>query len=252
MKNRMRKSLMCGAAVFMLLANTLNVLAADMSKYFDPEYYAEQNPDVVEICGTTEEALYEHYVTYGIREGRNCSEIFNVKLYREHYPDLEEAFGDDWEAYVEHYLTVGVQEGRDGCGAFDAVTYADRYDDLKQAYGYDLEKLYEHYKLCGQIEGREAESFIAYLNRIQEETRVTEKLEGEFGQLLAAYVEEYDKYVNTIKPSWERLYRSEAYQQFTAYMKEFWDRVAAGEISQEDARNITVMMQDAFAKYAEK
>lgn len=251
MKKGMRRLLSCSAAAVMLFVNALSVSAADMSEFFDADYYAEQYPDIVEVCGTDEEALYEHYVTYGIKEGRNCSEIFNVELYRELYPDLEEAFGDDWEAYVEHYLTIGVKEGRDGCGAFDAVTYADRYEDLKQAYGYDLEKLYEHYKLLGQAEGREAESYIAYLNRVEEEARITAKLESEFGILLKAYVAEYDKYVNTPKPSWNRLYHSEAYQQFMAYMKDFWDRVAAGEISQEDAKDITNKLQEAFAQYAE-
>ncbi|MDE7044380.1 MAG: vancomycin resistance protein, partial [Acetatifactor sp.] len=122
MRKKIYRSLVCGIAVFMLAANTLSVSAADMSAYFDAEFYAEQYPDIVEICGTDEEALYEHYVTYGIKEGRNCSEIFNVQLYRQRYPDLDETFGDDWEAYVEHYLTSGVQEGRDGCGEFDAVT----------------------------------------------------------------------------------------------------------------------------------
>lgn len=245
------KLLACSAAAFMLLSGTLDVLAADMSQFFDAEYYAKQYPDVVKVCGTDEEALYEHYVDYGIKEGRNGSEIMDVKLYRGLYPDLEEAFGDDWEAYVEHYLTSGVQEGRDGCGAFDAVTYADRYDDLKQAYGYDLEKLYTHYKLIGQAEGRQAESFTAYVARIEEESRITERLENEFDQLLSAYVAEYDKYVNTIKPNWERLYRSEAYRDFMDYMTNFWDKVAAGEISQEDAKNITVRIQEAFARYAE-
>lgn len=123
---------------------------------------------------------------------------------------------------------------------------------MVEAYGTDEEALYEHYRLRGQMEGREAESFIAYLNRINEAARVTEALEGEFGQLLAAYVAEYDKYVNTVKPSWEHLYRSKAYRHFTAYMTDFWDKVAAGEIAQEDAKNITAMVQEAFAKYAER
>lgn len=247
----MRKLMVCGVASLMMLSNALNASAADMSVFFDAEYYGGHNPDVAEVCGTDEEALYEHYVTYGIHEGRNCSEVFNVKLYRDHYPDLEEAFGDDWEAYVEHYLTVGVKEGRDGCGAFDAVTYADRYEDIKQAYGYDLEKLYEHYKLLGQAEGREAESFTAYLDRIEQESRIAKKQKKEFEDLLAAYVAEYDKYANASKPNWQRLYSSRVYKQFMAYMEDFWDKVAAGEISQEDAKSVTEKLQEAFAKYTE-
>ena len=37
---------------------------------FDAEYYAQQNPDVVQALGSTSEALYQHYVQYGKEEGR--------------------------------------------------------------------------------------------------------------------------------------------------------------------------------------
>ena len=37
---------------------------------FDPEFYAATYPDVVNVLGTDEAALYGHYVTYGKSEGR--------------------------------------------------------------------------------------------------------------------------------------------------------------------------------------
>ena len=37
---------------------------------FDAEYYASQNPDVVEVIGSNPEALYNHYLTMGSEEGR--------------------------------------------------------------------------------------------------------------------------------------------------------------------------------------
>lgn len=37
---------------------------------FDPEYYAAANPDVVQALGTSTEALYNHYITFGKAEGR--------------------------------------------------------------------------------------------------------------------------------------------------------------------------------------
>lgn len=37
---------------------------------FDPEYYAQQNPDVVAALGTDENILYQHYLTNGKNEGR--------------------------------------------------------------------------------------------------------------------------------------------------------------------------------------
>lgn len=38
---------------------------------FDPKYYAETYPDVAELIGTDTEALYEHYLNFGIYEGRS-------------------------------------------------------------------------------------------------------------------------------------------------------------------------------------
>ncbi len=40
-------------------------------QYFDPEYYAEHNPDVTKVCGTTKERLYAHYIEFGKEEGRD-------------------------------------------------------------------------------------------------------------------------------------------------------------------------------------
>ena len=37
---------------------------------FDSEYYAETNPDVVAVFGTSESALYSHYKGWGEKEGR--------------------------------------------------------------------------------------------------------------------------------------------------------------------------------------
>lgn len=39
-------------------------------QYFDPEFYALNNPDVVNAFGLDTNALYKHYVQYGKKEGR--------------------------------------------------------------------------------------------------------------------------------------------------------------------------------------
>ena len=38
---------------------------------FDPEYYAAQNPDVVQVVGTDTMALYNHYRQSGNKEGES-------------------------------------------------------------------------------------------------------------------------------------------------------------------------------------
>lgn len=89
--------------------------SADISSIddlFDMEYYAFMNPDVVLQYGYNRAKLLEHYLKYGIKEGRLGSRIFNVSLYKELYPELAAIYGDDWNAYVKHYFTVGIAEGR--------------------------------------------------------------------------------------------------------------------------------------------
>lgn len=95
-----------------LFAGTLNVSAEGVKDVFDAKYYADTNADLKAIYGYDEKALYNHYITYGIKEGRCGSQTFNVAAYRMAYPDLQAAFGDNWDAYVNHYFTVGKAEGR--------------------------------------------------------------------------------------------------------------------------------------------
>ncbi len=145
-------------ATVTMLGSALTVSATGYEDLFDAEYYASQYSDVAEAFGNDEEALLQHYLTYGIKEGRSASEVFNVQNYRENYADLDAAFGDDWQGYVDHYLNCGLAEGRDGGGMFDAASYANRYEDLKDAYGYDLAMLRAHYEIFGEEEGRNAVS----------------------------------------------------------------------------------------------
>lgn len=145
-------------ATVTMLGSTLTASAAGYEDLFDAEYYASQYSDVAAVFGDDEEALLQHYLTYGINEGRSASEVFNVQNYRQNYEDLDAAFGDDWKGYVDHYLNYGLEEGRDGGGMFDAASYANRYEDLKDTFGYDLTKLFEHYEIFGEEEGRNAVS----------------------------------------------------------------------------------------------
>lgn len=147
-------------ATVTMLGTTLTASAAtpEYEDLFDAEYYASQYSDVAAVCGDDEEALLQHYLTFGIKEGRSGSDMFDVRNYREKYADLDAAFGDDWQGYLDHYLNFGINEGRDGGGMFDAVSYANRYEDLKDTFGYDFTKLREHYELFGEEEGRNAVS----------------------------------------------------------------------------------------------
>ncbi len=113
MKNWKWKVLsMLAAAAAVLMIGRLDVSAAGVRDVFDAEYYANSYADLKAVYGTDAEALFQHYITSGIKEGRSGSPVFDIVEYRNGYADLQAIFGDNWDAYADHYLTVGKAEGR--------------------------------------------------------------------------------------------------------------------------------------------
>ena len=100
------------AAATVMLGGSLDVSAAGVRDVFDAKYYADSYEDLKALYGYDEAALYNHYITCGLTEGRCASPVFNVAQYRKNYEDLNQVFGDDWDAYVNHYMNCGIAEGR--------------------------------------------------------------------------------------------------------------------------------------------
>lgn len=86
----------------------------DYGPVFDAQYYAKKNPDVRKSYGTDKSKLLQHFIKYGMKEGRLSHPDFNVKKYKKRYKDLQKAFGDDYQKYYMHYLNYGIKEGRKG------------------------------------------------------------------------------------------------------------------------------------------
>ncbi len=153
---KLKKLLVLGVAAATFAGTTLGVSAAGLKDVFDAEYYASQYPDLKESCGNDKEKLYEHFITFGLKEGRKASPIIDVAAYKTAYPDLSKAFGDDWDKYVEHYFTYGIKEGRQEGVMFNPAEYAAAYSDIAKVYGDDYVGLAQHYITFGQNEGRTA------------------------------------------------------------------------------------------------
>ena len=102
----------------MLFGCTGTVQAAGKTKSvmtkltFDMDYYYNTYPDLQAAIGYDYDGLYQHYLTYGLREGRSGSEEFNCLSYKERYQDLRAAFGGKLSDYCTHYETYGVNEKR--------------------------------------------------------------------------------------------------------------------------------------------
>lgn len=110
-------------ATLKVKAGTIKVTSAgrctlnnvDYSPVFDPTFYANKYPDVVKVYGKTAIKLFEHFVDYGMNEGRIGCSTFNVNNYKNRYGDLRTAFKNKpLSAYYEHYCTFGSKEKRNG------------------------------------------------------------------------------------------------------------------------------------------
>ena len=87
-------------------------LGVDCSPVYNFKYYQDHNPDVKAAFGNDDIATFVHFLTCGMREGRQASANFNIYTYANNYPDLFATFWFDFPAYYSHYLNCGLAEGR--------------------------------------------------------------------------------------------------------------------------------------------
>lgn len=83
---------------------------------FDVDYYYNTYPDLQAALGYDYNSLYNHYLKYGLPEGRSGSAEFNCLVYRNNYSDLQAAFGNNYLSYCAHYENYGKAEGRNAAG----------------------------------------------------------------------------------------------------------------------------------------
>jgi hypothetical protein len=109
------------------------------SQIFDPVYYLQHNPDLLQAFGPTGYvAAMQHFMNQGLpNEGRRGSLEFDVKYYLAHNSDLVAAFGSNgYLAAADHFINQGLpNEGRTGSADFDIKNYINTYPDVKAAYG---------------------------------------------------------------------------------------------------------------------
>jgi hypothetical protein len=80
------------------------------SAVFDSNFYRAANPDLA-AARLTNEQLFEHFRSTGLREGRAASNTFQAAAYLALNPDLVRA-GLNFETSLTHYILVGAAEGR--------------------------------------------------------------------------------------------------------------------------------------------
>ena len=189
----------------------------DYSAVFDADYYLKNNPDVAKWANNDKDKALQHFINYGMAEGRRGNESFDVQSYYNEYQDLRLAYGTDLPRYYVHYMKWGKGEKRhvSGCSALkDPVTkaggvdYAPVYDpEYYLSHNDDVEKAYtkttyggvtmlddsavlRHFINHGMAEGRRgSESFDVYGYK----TRYLD-LRKAYGSDLKSYYLHYLKY----------------------------------------------------------
>lgn len=82
------------------------------SPVFDPVYYYNTYPDVANSIGFNKIGLLLHFMSNGVKEGRQGCATFNVYSYMANNPDLVQLFGSDISVYYTDYITYGQYLGR--------------------------------------------------------------------------------------------------------------------------------------------
>ncbi|HEX3038135.1 MAG TPA: hypothetical protein VHO94_03980 [Oscillospiraceae bacterium] len=120
---------------------------------FDAYFYSNMYPDLKNAFGYDENALWNHWITDGIKEGRVSSPLFDVKYYLANNSDLKNAFGSDYVAAYNHFLTNGYKEAsRKTSPIMDIGWYYNHNPDVASAVG--LNGIFVHLSQNGMKEGR--------------------------------------------------------------------------------------------------
>lgn len=153
------------------IASYFGIQKIDYTPVFDYEFYLDRYPEIAEVYGYSEEAALEHFIQFGMSEGRQGNANFNVTSYKNRYQDLRIAFEDDLPSYYIHYITTGRFEGRQAIGnvelvpitTYDGVDYSpvynfrfyiERYPDIQSIYEDNDAGAIRHFVEQGMTEGR--------------------------------------------------------------------------------------------------
>lgn len=110
--------LLAGTVVAGVSAPVIQVQAADVSltqalrNSFDPVFYSNKYADLKAAFGTDANALFNHFTTHGMTEGRMMNVNFDPKAYIVAYADVADYCKGDYRKAYEHYVLHGIAEGR--------------------------------------------------------------------------------------------------------------------------------------------
>jgi len=140
-----------------LLPLGLEIGGLRMANFYDETYYLSQNPDVADaVSQGTFANGYEHFLRFGIAEGRNPSRFYDEALYLTENPDVQAAVDDNsFSSGLAHYLQFGHIENRVASSIFDPDDYLLANPDVAAAVEQGgFLSAFEHFLEAGARESR--------------------------------------------------------------------------------------------------
>ena len=128
-----------------------------LAQFFDEAYYRALNPDVAAAVSAGIFASgYEHFVLFGVAEGRNPSVLYDEAFYLANNSDVAQAVtAGVVESGLQHFLNFGHEENRDPSSQFDQSDYLTNNPDVAAAIdGGVFQSAFEHYIEFGADENR--------------------------------------------------------------------------------------------------
>ncbi len=118
---------------------------------FNAEYYAETYADLKAAYGNDEEKLYDHFINYGIEEGRCASPYFDVKFYmNQNTQNFRETMKGDYEKAFRHFLSnINSTTLMKLSETFDAAYYSKQNPQLAKEGIHTVFGLLDHYVKIG-------------------------------------------------------------------------------------------------------
>jgi len=136
-------------------ANTIDGIP--LAQLFDESFYLAQNRDVAVAAQLGQTTAFQHFLDFGITEGRDPSILFDEDFYLANNPDVAASVAspDGFSSGLEHFLIVGHEDGRDPSSLFSQDDYLANNADVAAVISPDgIRSAFEHYILFGSDEDR--------------------------------------------------------------------------------------------------
>lgn len=123
-----------------------------LAQIFDEGYYRRVHADVdAAIIAGNLTSGYDHFISFGLYEGRDPSLLYSEAFYRATNQDVVDAIANNgFRSGLEHFLNFGHKENRDPTAKFSQSDYLTQNPDVAAAVNAGfLQSAFEHYITYG-------------------------------------------------------------------------------------------------------